>query len=126
MTFVVVMGEIDISVGSMVGFLAATVGICASGQHLGLSAGASAFITCAIGTILGWVNGLLVAYGRVPSIIVTLGMLTVLREVTQMLMEGRWITDLPAGLRFYGTGSVLASTVGIGKGAARSSVLEGA
>ncbi|MEW6253547.1 MAG: ABC transporter permease, partial [Planctomycetota bacterium] len=55
----------------------------------------------------------LVAYGRAPSIIVTLGMLTALRGVTELLMGGEWITDLPAGLRMLGTGALLGVPIAI-------------
>ena len=106
MTLVIVMGEIDISVGSMMGLLAAVLGILTSTQRMGLPVGVGVAITLALGSALGLVNGLLVTYGRVPSIIVTLGMLTVLRGVTEILMGGEWISGMPSGLRFLGSGSV--------------------
>jgi ribose/xylose/arabinose/galactoside ABC-type transport system permease subunit len=44
---------------------------------------------------------------------VTLGMLTALRGATELLMAGKWITDLPAGLRFFGTGRFLNVPISI-------------
>jgi ribose/xylose/arabinose/galactoside ABC-type transport system permease subunit len=106
LTFVIVTGEIDISVGSLNGLLAATVGLLASADHLHRSVGLSVAITLALGAAVGLINGLLVTIGRVPSIIVTLGMLTALRGVTDLLMGGHWIQDLPAGLRYLGIGTI--------------------
>lgn len=104
MTFVIVLGEIDISVGSMVGVLATVLGSLSSPTHFHWPAFACACAVLAGGTLLGLVNGLLVAYGRVPSIIMTLGMLTILRGVNELLLGGNWITDLPSAVRQWGVG----------------------
>ncbi len=106
MTLVVLCGEIDISVGSAMGLLAALMGIFVSPQHLGLPVWLTVGLVLACGAGIGLVNGLLVTIGRVPSIIATLGMMTVLRGTTELVLGGRWITDLPEGLRWLGTGSI--------------------
>lgn len=111
MTLVIVTGEIDISVGSMMGLLAAVMGILASTNRMGLPVALAAALTLALGAGLGLVNGLFVTFGRVPSIIVTLGMLTALRGVTELVMGGNWITGLPSSLRFLGTGALLGIPV---------------
>lgn len=100
--FVVLTGEIDISVGSLLAFLAAIMGVLASPSHAGLPTPVVCLLVPAIGAAVGLVNGLLVTVGRVPSIIVTLGMLTALRGATEIVMGGTWITDLPAELRQIG------------------------
>lgn len=104
MTLLVLAGEIDVSAGSLMGLLAAVIGIASSETRWGLSAPATAAITIGVGGGVGLVNGLLVTKGRVPSIIATLGMLTILRGWTEMLMGDVWITDLPEGVRALGTG----------------------
>jgi rhamnose transport system permease protein len=106
MTLVVLVGEIDISAGSLLGVLAALMGVLSSPQHFGLSAPAVIALTLLAGMAVGFVNGLLVAVGRVPSIVATLGMLTILRGITELVLGGNWITDLPPSIRFLGTGSV--------------------
>jgi len=106
MTLVIVTGEIDISVGSMMGLLAAIMGIMTSSDRWGGPVWLGVVVTLGAGATIGLVNGLLVTVARVPSIIVTLGMLTALRGLTELLMRGEWIENLPAGLRFFGTGSV--------------------
>ncbi|CAG0986818.1 Ribose import permease protein RbsC [Phycisphaerales bacterium] len=107
MTLVILIGEIDISVGSLLGLLAALMGVLASPQRLGLPIPLVIAGVLVAGAAIGLLNGLLVTRGRVPSIIATLGMLTVLRGVTELVMGGEWITNLPPSLRWFGTGSSL-------------------
>jgi rhamnose transport system permease protein len=113
LTFVIVTGEIDISVGSLLGLLAALMGVLASPQRLGLPVSVVIIATLAAGASVGFLNGLLVTIGRVPSIIVTLGMLSALRGATELLMGGEWITDLPPGLRTIGTGALWTVPVSV-------------
>ncbi len=112
-TFVIACAEIDISVGSMMGLLAAVLGVLTAPSHLGLPVWAGVAGVLVLGGALGLINGALVAFAGIPSIIVTLGMLTVLRGLTRVLMHGEWITDLPGGVRFLGIGSVLGVSPGI-------------
>ena len=106
-TLVIVTGEIDISVGSLMGLLAVVGGIVTSPDRMGLSSQAGAAAVLAVGAGVGLLTGLLVTLGRVPSIIVTLGMLTALRGLTQVLMGGRWIESIPPDLRVLSIGSTL-------------------
>lgn len=101
---VLVAGEIDISVGSMMGVLAACMGVMVSASRGQLPPYIAVPFTLLIGIGIGILNGWLVAYVGVPSIIVTLGMLTALRGSTEIIMDGAWITDLPEGIRYLGTG----------------------
>ncbi|MFI6098361.1 ABC transporter permease [Lentzea sp. NPDC051213] len=77
MTFVVVAGGIDLSVGSIAA-LAAMVGALTAGP-LGL----------VIGALCGLVNGALVSYGKLPPFIATLAMLSVARGLTLVFSEGQ-------------------------------------
>ena len=95
---VVVTGEIDISVGSLMGLLAACMGILLSTDHLGWSVWAGLPLVILSGSLIGGLTGLLVTWGRVPSIIATLGLLTALRGITTLSMRGENIDDLPNGL----------------------------
>src|SRR5918994_427834 len=101
---VILSGEIDISTGSMMGLCAVAAGTVATstgGLLLPLLAGV------AVGALAGAVNGLLVTLGRIPSIIVTLGMLYALRGVILLVTGGTWITGIPNETRVLGTGKVL-------------------
>ncbi len=63
-------------------------------------------LTLLVGIGIGFLNGLLVTLGRLPSIIATLGTLTLLRGATDLVMQGTWITNLPPSLRVLGNGTV--------------------
>src|ERR671916_985305 len=105
---VVLSGEIDISTGSMLGLCAIAAGAVAlstGGLLLPLLAGV------AVGGLAGAINGALVTLGRIPSIIVTLGMLYALRGVILLVTGGTWITGIPSETRVFGTGSVLGIEV---------------
>ena len=113
LTFVIVLGQIDISVGAQLGLLATVMGQLTSPTHAHWPVAAGVGLTLLLGTALGMVNGLLVTYGRMPSIIVTLGMLTVLHGITLTLLNGQEITDMPPGLRAIGLGTFLAVPVSV-------------
>ncbi len=113
LTLVIVLGEIDISVGSLMGLLAALLGQLTSPSHAHWPVAASIAVTLALGTTVGLINGLLVTFGRMPSIIVTLGMLTILRGLSIALLNGQDITDLPPGLRFFGIGTFLGVPISL-------------
>ncbi len=113
MTFVILTGEIDISVGSLLGLLGAIMGILSSPQHQGLPVPLVIAATLLAGSAIGLLNGLLITVGRVPSIIATLGMLTILRGITDFAMAGAWITDLPLNLRTLGTGTLLGLPISL-------------
>jgi ribose/xylose/arabinose/galactoside ABC-type transport system permease subunit len=105
---VVLCGEIDISTGSMMGLCAIAAGavsLSTGGLLLPLLAGV------AVGGVAGALNGALVTLGRIPAIIVTLGMLYALRGVILLVTGGTWITGVPEATRFLGTGKVLGISV---------------
>lgn len=122
MTLVILVGEIDISAGSLLGLLAALLGILSSPRHLGLPAPMVIPLILFAGMAVGTLNGLLVTVGRVPSIVATLGMLTILRGITELVLGGVWITDLPPSIRFLGTGAIAGVPMCIWVGAVVASV----
>ena len=113
LTFVIVTGEIDISVGSLMGLLAAIMGLACSPQHAHWAIGLTVPATLLVGAASGFLTGSLVTFGRAPSIIVTLGLLTAWRGLTELLMGGEWITDLPPGLRMLGTGALAGVPISV-------------
>lgn len=98
---VVVTGEIDISVGSLMALLAAVLGLMASNDHWAWPLWATLPCVLLLGTGVGATTGILVAWGRVPSIIVTLGLLTALRGLTNVIMGGENIDGLPERLQVW-------------------------
>lgn len=99
MTAVMISGDIDISVGSMFAVCAVSAGVLAK-------AGAPVVLVfasvCAIGALIGTISGSLVAYLRLPSIVVTLAMMIVLRDALRWITQGAWVQDLPANFQWMG------------------------
>ena len=98
-TLVIVAGEIDISIGSMFAICGVVAGTCAvAGVPLPLNV----IVTCAAGAALGGVNGALVAYAGLPSIVVTLATMVAWREGLRWATQGAWVQGLPASFQWLG------------------------
>lgn len=110
---VVVTGEIDISVGSLMGLLAAVMGTLISENEANLPLWVGLPITVLVGSFLGLMTGVLVTLGRVPSIIATLGLLTALRGGTMLIMQGENIDGLPGSLATMAKYGMLGLPIGI-------------
>ncbi len=101
MTFVIVSGGIDLSVGSIV----ALAGVALAGAlQQGWPVAAAVPLALGVGAACGLVNGLLVTAGRLPPFIATLGMMSVARGLALMLAEGRPISGFDEGFRAVATG----------------------
>lgn len=101
MTMVILVGEIDISVGSQFAVASVAAGwLAKSGVPVTL------LLPCVllIGASVGVVNGALVGWLRLPSIIVTLAMLVAWRDALRWMTEGAWVQDLPADFQWFGLG----------------------
>lgn len=98
-TLVVLAGQIDISVGSVFAICGVMAGVLAKA---GLPVGAAVIGACLIGAALGALNGALVAYARIPSIVATLATMVALRDGLRWVTQGAWVQDLPAGFQWLG------------------------
>ena len=99
MTLVIITGEIDISVGATFATCAVASGIISkSGMPIGI-AGAAA---CLLGAAFGSLNGALVAYVGIPSIVVTLATMTAVRDGLRWATEGAWVQDLSPAFQWLG------------------------
>ena len=97
MTFVIISGGIDLSVGSTLVAVGAMVMMVVDGSATGLLAGMGitgvpAYIIAiavglVFGALLGWLNGVLIAHGKLPPFIATLGTMQIFRSVTQHLTQ---------------------------------------
>ena len=94
MSMVIISGNIDISVGALIGVLATVSGSLAVG---GAPIIVAWFVPLVIGVAVMAAQGAVVAYLRIPSIVVTLGMLSILKGGLISVTGGKWITDLPSG-----------------------------
>jgi len=92
MSMVIISGNIDVSVGSLIGVLGTIAGTLAVNGY--------PIIVCwllpiLIGVVINALVGVLVAYARIPSIVVTLGMLSILKGGLISATGGAWISNLP-------------------------------
>jgi ribose/xylose/arabinose/galactoside ABC-type transport system permease subunit len=94
MSMVIISGNIDISVGSLIGVLATVSGTLAvEGVPILLCWIFPVMLSIAFTTIMG----AMVAYLRIPSIVVSLGFLSILKGGLISATGGAWISDLPEG-----------------------------
>ncbi|HLR11327.1 MAG TPA: ribose ABC transporter permease [Sporosarcina sp.] len=97
MTFVILTGGIDLSVGSILALTGAvTAGMLASGMDPILAMG----LGLLLGAILGAVNGIIIAKGKVAPFIATLATMTIYRGLTLVYTEGKPISGLGDSLSF--------------------------
>ena len=104
MTLVILVGEIDISVGSQFAVCSILAGYLAkTGMPMPL------LFVCLllIGALMGAINGLLVGWLRLPSIIVTLAMLVAWRDLLRWTTEGAWVQGLPDNFQWFGHGQMI-------------------
>ncbi len=92
MAVVIITGNIDVSIGALIGVLATLAGTLAThGYPLTIAWG----VPVISGIVVDAVIGGLVAYARIPSIVVTLGALSILRGGLITATGGAWISGLP-------------------------------
>jgi len=101
MTYVILSGGIDLSVGSIVALSGVALGGALQGEQPAVVA---MLIAVAVGVACGLVNGALVSWGGLPPFIVTLGMMSVARGAALLVTEGRPISGFDAGFRSLATG----------------------
>lgn len=104
MTFVIITGGIDLSVGSVLAFAGV---VMASALHSGVPLPLALVIGLGVGLLSGVTNGLLITIGRLPPFIATLGMMSVARGAALMFTEGRPISGFSESFRSIATGEIL-------------------
>jgi len=103
MTLIIITGEIDISVGSMIGLCATVLAVCM--EH-GFGIGWAMVVALAIGTLAGLMNGLFVVAFGLPSLVVTIGTLALYRGIAQILLEERGVSNFPDWYQNLGFGTI--------------------
>ncbi|WP_108399004.1 ABC transporter permease [Devosia submarina] len=105
MTFVILTGGIDLSIGSVLAFAGIVAGALVTGADP-----SNPFLAVAaaigVGALFGAVNGLLVARFKVTAFVATLGMLSMARGATLLISDGRPVPNLSADFRWLGQGFV--------------------
>lgn len=103
MTFVILTGGIDLSVGSVLAIAGAVMaGLLSGGRPPVVGIG----VGLAIGALLGFLNGAVITRGKVQPFIATLAMLTIARGLTLVYTDGRPITGLPDEFVWLGAGEL--------------------
>jgi rhamnose transport system permease protein len=111
-TLVILTGEIDVSAGSAFAVCSITAGVTAK---LGLPTPLVIVTACLCGAVLGSLNGVLVAYARIPSIVVTLATMVAFRDGLRWLTQGAWIDALPQTFQWLGVSqTAFPIVVGVG------------
>jgi rhamnose transport system permease protein len=93
MTLVIITGEIDLSVASVVGLSSVLVGLLH--HDAGMSIPAAAAVALVVGAVCGAFNGFLVSYVGLPSLAVTIGTLALYRGIAVGLLGTTAVTDFP-------------------------------
>ena len=103
--FVIMTGEIDVSIGATLGITAAMTGLIAQQGGSVVSMLAACMGT---GAVIGLVNGMGVAYFGVPSLIFTLGTNSVIRGLIYILTDGRTVENFGGTIASYGNKTIFA------------------
>ncbi|MGI3171053.1 ABC transporter permease [Pseudooceanicola sp. C21-150M6] len=107
-TGVIVSGGLDISVGSIVGLTTVATAMTIQATD---AAGIGIIAGIAVGALAGLVNGILVTYGRINAVIVTLGTMAIFRGIAFILSNGQSISIFNDAFRWIGTGRIIGLPV---------------
>ncbi|MCB1488829.1 MAG: ABC transporter permease [Bauldia sp.] len=103
MTFIIITGGIDLSVGSMIGLSGM---ICATLVAAGVDPLLAVAATMACGAVLGLFTGFIINEVDIPPLIATLGMMTILRGIAYVISGGLPIYGMPDSIKFLGQGHI--------------------
>ncbi|MBU2702746.1 ribose transport system permease protein [Sporomusaceae bacterium BoRhaA] len=92
MTFVILLGGIDLSVGSIVAFTGLVIGLC---MKAGLAIPVALLVGIVIGAVIGWLNGFLISKIKLQPFVATLGTMTMVRGMAYTITNGQPVYQLP-------------------------------
>lgn len=109
MTFVILIGGIDLSVGSMLAFCAVVAGTVMTipDQSVFQAVSLAILASVATGAVCGFLNGWISAFWKLPSFIVTLGMLNIARGAALQTTDARTIYSFPQSFNAFGSQMIL-------------------
>ncbi len=108
MTFLMISGELDLSVGSVAGLCAIVTAWLI--KNAGIPIPVAILAGLLTGGLTGWVNGMVTVRFGVPSFIATLGMLYIARGVNYLICAGYPIYPLPEPLKNFGSADILGTS----------------
>ncbi len=109
MTFIILSGEFDISVGSVLALTAAVAGTLIHKWGIW----PACFAAVLIGPLFGLFHGIIVTKGKIPSFICTLGTLMMARSLAFVVTGGKVISNLPETFKTFGQGTIKGFPIAI-------------
>lgn len=104
MALLILVGDIDLSVAAIIALVSLVMGLAA---QQGVGTFGLIFVGLGVGAIAGAFNGFLVAAVGLPSIVVTIGTMSLFRGIAQVVLGDQAITKYPAGLQALGQNTIL-------------------
>lgn len=101
LALLIIAGEIDISVAAIIALASVAMGL---GAERGVGTAGLLGIGLGTGLVAGCINGALVTFGRVPSIVATIGTMTLFRGAAYAVLGDRVLKDYPASFAAFGQG----------------------
>jgi rhamnose transport system permease protein len=103
MVFIIITGNVDLSVASMLGMTASCLGLL----HInGVNIWLAAAIAMALGVLAGLLNGYLITRLKVPALVITLGTYAFYRGIAYVMLGDQAARDYPASFAYLGQGKV--------------------
>ncbi len=104
MTFVILLGGIDLSIGSIITFVNI---VCAKMMvDMGMNMWLATLISLILASVIGFLNGFMIADIGIPPIIATFSTQTIFQGVAYLISDGMPIAGIPAGYSLFGKDSV--------------------
>lgn len=103
MAMLIIAGEIDLSVASIIALASTAMGLA---MQAGADVPALVLVGIGTGLLCGAVNGFLVAGMGLPSIVVTIGTMSLFRGIAYIVLGDKAFTGYPAGFAYFGQGYV--------------------
>ena len=103
MTLVISAGQIDLSVGSIIGFSGMSYGML---MQAGLPTGLAILLGLSIAGLIGMINGVIIAYGKINSFIVTLSTMTIIRAIILIVSGSKSVFGFNEWFRYIGSGKI--------------------
>ncbi len=108
MTLIIIVGEIDLSVASVLGLASVVLGLLwRDGQPMGLALG----VALLVGLLAGLVNGALVTRLGLPSLVVTIGSLALFRGLAYVVLGDQAVSNFPVTFTNLGFGTVAGTEI---------------
>jgi len=105
MTFVIISGGIDLSIGGMV-ILSSYIGVETLVQNLGINIYLAALIMLGVGAIIGMLNGFSVVALGMPPFIATLAMMNITRGIAHFIYQAKTVFRIPNSWSIFGSGQL--------------------